>query len=36
MLSKTISPTVKQALKCILVCQSLSNLYQDIRLFRAR
>ncbi|WP_442936755.1 DUF6888 family protein [Nostoc sp.] len=27
-------PTTEQALACIRVCQMLSNLYKDIRLFR--
>ncbi|WP_442939548.1 MULTISPECIES: DUF6888 family protein [unclassified Nostoc] len=27
-------PTTDQALACIRVCQMLSNLYKDIRLFR--
>lgn len=30
----TIHPTVEQAIKCLIVCQMLSNCYQDIRLFR--
>lgn len=30
----TIYPTAEQAIKCLIVCQMLSNLYQDIRLFR--
>lgn len=30
----TIYPTVEQAIKCLIVCQMLSNLYQDIHLFR--
>ncbi|MEH1868340.1 MAG: hypothetical protein V7K69_25550 [Nostoc sp.] len=29
-----ILPTTEQALACIRVCQMLSNLYKDIRLFR--
>mgnify|MGYP006968237769 CR=1 FL=1 len=27
-------PTVEQAVECVYVCQMLSNLLQDIRLFR--
>ncbi|WP_442947409.1 DUF6888 family protein [Nostoc sp.] len=27
-------PTTEQALACVRVCQMLSNLYKDIRLFR--
>ncbi|WP_414859148.1 DUF6888 family protein [Nostoc sp. KVJ3] len=27
-------PTTDQALPCVRVCQMLSNLYKDIRLFR--
>ncbi|WP_442940725.1 DUF6888 family protein [Nostoc sp.] len=27
-------PTTEQALACVSVCQMLSNLYKDIRLFR--
>ncbi|WP_089127772.1 DUF6888 family protein [Tolypothrix sp. NIES-4075] len=27
-------PTAKQGIECIKVCQMLSNLYQDIHLFR--
>ncbi|WP_404800341.1 DUF6888 family protein [Amazonocrinis nigriterrae] len=27
-------PTTEQALSCVRVCQMLSNLYKDIRLFR--
>ncbi|WP_442936337.1 DUF6888 family protein [Nostoc sp.] len=27
-------PTTEQALVCVRVCQMLSNLYKDIRLFR--
>lgn len=30
----TIYPTAEQAIKCLIVCQMLSNLYQDIHLFR--
>jgi hypothetical protein len=29
-----ILPTTEQALACVRVCQMLSNLYKDIRLFR--
>ncbi|MDF0554158.1 hypothetical protein [Kamptonema sp. UHCC 0994] len=31
---KTIYPTAPQALMCLIVCQSLSDLYRDIQLFR--
>ncbi|WP_442947804.1 DUF6888 family protein [Nostoc sp.] len=34
MLSTSILPTTEQALACVRVCQMLSNLYKDIRLFR--
>ncbi|WP_437126752.1 DUF6888 family protein [Planktothrix tepida] len=30
----TIKPTHKQAQTCLIVCQYLSNCYQDIHLFR--
>ena len=30
----TIQPTIEQALKCLSLCQSLSNMYRDISLFR--
>lgn len=33
-MSKSVSPTAQQALACVRVCQMLSNLYQDIKLFR--
>lgn len=29
-----IYPTSEQAIKCLIVCQMLSNCYRDIRLFR--
>ncbi len=29
-----INPTVEQGFRCIVVCQMLSNLYQDIKVFR--
>jgi hypothetical protein len=31
---KTIYPTTRQALMCIIICQYLSNFYRDIQLFR--
>ncbi len=30
----TIYPTPEQAIKCLIICQMLSNLYQGIHLFR--
>jgi hypothetical protein len=29
-----IYPTTEQAIKCLILCQMLSNCYQDIHLFR--
>ncbi|MFB2838435.1 DUF6888 family protein [Floridanema evergladense] len=30
----TIYPTTKQALMCLILCQSFSNLQRDIQIFR--
>ncbi|WP_016874192.1 DUF6888 family protein [Chlorogloeopsis fritschii PCC 9212] len=31
---RIILPTIEQAFACVRVCQMLSNLYKDIKLFR--
>ncbi len=31
---KTIYPTARQALMCLIICQYLSNFYREIELFR--